>query len=119
MEEQKKEKSKKVLVEKDFLMALSKAVEDLKEKFNEFEQGGLKVNTPPANGSEVNTPPDNISPQTEDHIFQCMKIISKIPKSMEEIVNLKQLDKEFEAELQLLMKKYKVVQLTAMFLKRL
>lgn len=112
MAEEKKDKKEpeKIEVEKEFLLELAKSLENLKTRFNQFEQGILEKKT-------SSTP--SASPQP-DHIFQCVKTISigKIP-TPEEMVRYKQLDKKFEAELQSLMRKFKVIQLTAMFLKKL
>ncbi|HUW43537.1 MAG TPA: hypothetical protein VMV95_01070 [Bacillota bacterium] len=100
----------KIPVDKDFLGKVLKALNDLKEDFDKFKQGSLET---PAQPVSISSQPD--------YIFRCAKTISvsRVPITPEEMVHYKQLDKEFEAELQPLMRKYKVIQLTAMFLKKL
>ena len=91
-EEKKEEKTpEKIEVDKEFLMEVAKSLENLKTRFNQFEQGILEKKT-------SSTP--SASPQP-DHIFQCVKIISisRIPPTPEDMTHYKQLDKEFEKEL--------------------
>jgi len=103
-------KEEKIPVDKDFLGKVLKALDDLKEDFDKFKQGSL----------ETPAPPVSISSQP-DYIFRCAKTIStdKPPTTAEEMAHYQQINTEFEAELQPLMRKYKVIQLTAMFLKKL
>ena len=102
---------KKIPVDKDFLQEVLKSLQDVKNDINKMKQGAL----------ETPVPPVNISSQP-DHIFRCAKTIStgnKVPTTPEELAPYQELDKKFEAELQSLMRKYKVIQLTAVFLKKL
>lgn len=113
-ENNKGKKEKKVIkVDKDFLMEILKSLTEVREEINKLKQGSLDTtNVPPI--------PTGVSSQP-DYIFRCAKTISvnSVPTTLKEMVHYKQLDKEFEAELQPLMRKFKVVQLTAMFLKKL
>lgn len=103
-------KKKKIEVDEDFLQQVLKALEDLKTDFNKFKQGNLET---PAQPVSVSSQPD--------HIFRCAKTMSvdKPPTTPEELAHYQKVNTEFEAELQPLMRKYKVIQLTAMFLKKL
>lgn len=103
-------KEEKIPVDKDFLEKVLKSLNDLKDDFNKFKQGNLET---PAQPVSVSSQPD--------YVFRCAKTIStdKPPTTPEELAHYQQINTEFEAELQPLMRKYKVIQLTAMFLKKL
>lgn len=117
MVEEKKEKPKepkkpeKIEVDKDFLMKVLKVVEDLKGEVTLMKQGGFKSETSPAKG---------VSPE-RDYIFQSAFVISmtKIPVTPEEAQLYKQRSIEFQKKLEKLMKEHKIIQATAMFLKKL
>lgn len=110
MVEEKKE-PEKIEVDKDFLMNVLKVVENFKKEINLIKQGGFKSETPPVK---------NISPD-QDYIFQCMETqsIDKIPPSPEDMVRYGQNSAEFKKKVETLMKEHKVIQFTAMFLKKL
>jgi len=106
-----KEKPKKVEVDKDFLMNVLKAFEDLKKEVNLMKQGGFKPEKPEA---------ENIFPE-QDYIFQCMEVqsIDRVPPLPQDIIRYGQRSAEFRKKVEVLMKEHKVVQFTAMFLKKL
>ena len=108
MSEEKKEE--KISVDKDFLEKVLKSLTNLENRFNKLEQGAL----------ETLPQPVSVSSQP-DYVFRCAKTIStdKPPTTAEDMAHYQQINKELEAELQILMRKYKVIQLTAMFLKKL
>ena len=105
-----KDKKKKIEVDESFLQQVLKALDDLRDDFNKFKQGSLET---PAQPVSISSQPD--------YVFRCAKTMSvdKPPTTPEELAHYQQLNTEFETELQPLMRKYKVIQLTAMFLKKL
>ena len=113
MVEEKKEKKEpeKVEVDKDFLMTVLKKVEGLAEEINLMKQGGFKPETPEGK---------SVSPE-QDYIFQCMEVqsLERVPPMPEDIIRIGQRSVEFRKKVETLMKEYKVVQFTAMFLKKL
>lgn len=108
--EEKKEGLERIEVDKDFLMKILKSLNVVKEEVKKIKQGSLEA---PASPVSISSQPD--------YVFQCAKTIStgKRPTTPEEIAHYQQINTEFEAELQPLMRKYKVIQLTAVFLKKL
>ena len=91
------------------MMVLNK-VEGIGKEVGEMKQGTFKTETPVKELSSE-----------QDHIFQVMEtiFIDKIPPMPQDIIEYKQRSDEFRKKLEALMKEYKVVQTTAMFLKKL
>ena len=105
------EKPEKIKVDKDFLMNVLKVVEDLKKEIHLMKSGGFKPEPPPVK---------SVSPE-RDYIFQCMEVqsVDKVPPMPEDIIRYNQRSTEFRKKVEVLMKEHKVIQFTAMFLKKL
>lgn len=104
-------KPEKIEVDKDFLMTVLKKVEGIGKEVSEMKQETFKPEAPA----------QEISPNQE-YIFQIIETYSlnlgRIP-TPQDILGYKQRSDEFRGKLEALMKEYKVVQATAMFLKKL
>ena len=106
------EKKEKIQVDKDFLMEVLKKVEGIGKKVDKLSLTEKKE-TP-----QIQT----LTPQQQqDYIFQSAFVVSitKLPTTLEEIKLYKQRSMEFQKKLEKLMKEYKMIQATAMFLKKL
>ncbi len=110
-----KEKNKKasemIKGDKDFLTKILNVVKDLKGEINLVKQGGFKSETPSVK---------SISPE-QDYIFQCVETqaLDKVLPTPQDVVRYNQRSAEFKKKVEVLMKGHKVIQFTAMFLKRL
>lgn len=112
---EKTKKPKKVEVEKEFLETLLKGYTDLKKKVELFEKqitGGVKEKIPPQPQPRVG--------DKSDTIFYCMEIaFQQKPKSLQDIVNQQQKLELFRKELEALMRRNRIGQIQAFFLKKI
>lgn len=117
MDKEKKPKKTKVpeeiKVEKGFLMKILKTVEDLGKEVKTIKEDNVKPKTVKVEAQK--TPPE------QDYVFQCHPLIAvdRLPLTPEEAIFFSGKSTEFQKKLKTLMKEYKVMQITAVFLKKL
>lgn len=106
-------KKTEIKVDKDFLMKILEKIEGLSNEVITLKQGAVKT-------VKTETPAKQFSPDKK-YIFQTAQVVSvdRLPPTPQDVMRHQQKTAEFRRKLEGLMKEYRIVQSTAMFLVKL